>query len=396
MVGNSRNDERRVTPNVESGRSPAGGAAAAVTRRRVVVGAAATFAVAAMLPPRPARAGDAAPFALLSSDAAERLKTILPASPMAAYAIRSGKRWADRNPQPLAKVHTEGTLPHQGIYDVSLEAMRDWQAAGELALAARLSGEAKLAEKAAALVAAWLKTYQPAYDPIDETNLLGLFLAVDLLPDAARAGLAEGFRAFARTLSSGYLDRMPGLKGGTATNNWQSHRVKLATLGAYASGDAGLVARAKAAFAKQLGDNLKADGSVLDFAERDALHYVTYDLEPLLVAALAAKVHGEDWYGLKTAGKAGLKEALRWLAPYADGTKTHEEFVHSTVEFDRTRAKAGLPGFAGQWDPAGAEETFALAARLDGDFAPLAAKLTPGFTGAARPHLPWLRLVLPG
>ena len=31
------------------------------------------------------------------------------------------QRWADRAPQPLPKVHTEGTLPHQGIYDVSLE-----------------------------------------------------------------------------------------------------------------------------------------------------------------------------------------------------------------------------------------------------------------------------------
>ena len=55
---------------------------------------------------------------------------------------------------------------------------------------------------------------------------------------------------------------------------------------------------------------------------------MTYDLEPLLVAALAARAHGEDWYG---DGDRALGRAIAWLVPYATGEKVHEEYVRSTV-----------------------------------------------------------------
>lgn len=375
------------------------------TRRAMVAGAAATASLAFLPTPR-ARA-QAAPFAMIAREAAGGL-TGLPASAprgasaaeatraqMVAYALRGARRWLDRVPQPLPVVHTEGTLPHQGIYDQSVEAKKDWQAARDLALGSRLAGDGAMAGKTVQLIKAWLAVYKPSFNPIDETDLDRLMLAFDLLEGSARAPVAADYGKFLAALASGYLDRMPALRGGTATNNWQSHRVKLATLAAYGAGDRGLIDRARAAYKKQLADNLKPDGSVLDFAERDALHYVTYDLEPLLAAALAAKTHGEDWYGEQNPAGVGLREALLWLAPYAEGKKTHQEFVRSSVAFDAARAKAGLPGFGGTWNKAEAEEVFTLAARLDKQFAPLAAALTPGFTGEKRPRSPWLHLTLP-
>ncbi|MFO1183466.1 MAG: alginate lyase family protein [Bauldia sp.] len=379
--------------------------AASPTRRAVLAGAAA-LALAPRL--AAAQVPDAsAAFALLPRTAAAGLTGLPSAAPkgaaaaeaaraqMAAYALRSARRWIDRAPQPMPVVHTEGTLPHQGIYDQSVEAKKDWQATRDLALGSRLAGDGAMAGKTVALIKAWLGVYKPSFNPIDETDLDRLMTAFDLLEGSARAPVAADYGKFLAALASGYLDRMPTLKGGTATNNWQSHRVKLATLAAYGAGDKALIERARAAYKKQLADNLRADGSVLDFAERDALHYVTYDLEPLLMAALAAKTHGEDWYGEKNAAGVGLKEALLWLAPYAEGKKTHQEFVRSTVAFDAARAKAGLPGFAGLWNKEEGEEVFTLAARLDAAFAPLAAALTPGFTGDKRPRSPWLHLTLP-
>ena len=334
----------------------------------------------------PVQASAEAPFALVSPDEAAALAHAKPSSARA-QAIRFADRVLGRPPHAMARLHVEGTLPHHGIYDESREALRDFPAARDLALAARLTGDARYAQAAARFIAAWIQTYRPSFNPIDETGFDSLILAFDLLPEAEKAPLGEPARRFWESLSQGYLDRMPTLKGGTATNNWQSHRVKLATLAAFAAGEPGLVARARQAYAAQLAANLKPDGSCIDFEQRDAIHYVVYDLEPLMAAALAAHRHGEDWYGLAAPSGAALPRALDWLAPYLDGRLRHAEFVHSTVRFDYQRREAGLAGFAGAFDAKAARDLIAMAARLDARYAPLSRTL--GSTG------PWLDLLWP-
>ncbi|MBM3508360.1 MAG: alginate lyase [Alphaproteobacteria bacterium] len=356
-----------------------------LSRRRALEIAAATLAW-----PNIAAAAEPA-FALVPAPlvAAARQSMV---TPMGAYALRAAQRTLERMPQPLPVVHTEGTLPGQGIYDQSVEAKRDWQAALDAALGSAVGGNAMLAEKAMELVSAWLPVYRISLNPIDETDWDRMMLALDLVLGPARERVSAAFTAFCRSMATGYLDAMPRVRGGTATNNWQSHRVKLATLAAFAAGDARLAERAHAAFRRQLADNIRRDGTVLDFAERDALHYVVYDLEPLAVSALAAKTHGQDWYA---DGNGALARALNWLAPYAQGVKTHVEYGRSIVEFDRVRAAAGMPGFGGLWQRDTAEYLFALAARLDTQFLPLANALTPGFEGTRRPRAPWLHLTMP-
>ena len=70
-----------------------------------------------------------------------------------------------------------------------------------------------------------------------------------------------------------------------------------------------------------------------------------------------------------------MAKALAWLRPYAAGERTHEEFVHSTVSFDRTRREAGLKGFGGLFEPPVARMLFAMAARIEPIYAPLAQRL---------------------
>jgi len=338
-----------------------------------------------LLLPAPAPAAEPA-FALVNPGEAEALARQKP-SAARAQAIRFADRVLGRLPHAMTRVHVEGTLPHHGIHDESREALRDFPAARDLALAARLTGDARYGQAAARFIAAWTETYRPSFNPIDETGFDALILAFDLLPDVEKAPLAEPARRFWRTLAKGYLDRMPTLEGGTATNNWQSHRVKLATLAAFAAGEPDLVARARQAYAAQLAANLRPDGSCIDFAQRDAIHYVVYDLEPLAAAALAARRHGEDWYALAAPSGAALPRSLDWLAPYADGRLRHAEFLHTTVRFDEERREAGLAGFAGDFDAKAARDLFAMAARLDARYAALSRKL--GSTG------PWLDLLWP-
>ena len=107
-----------------------------------------------------------------------------------------------------------------------------------------------------------------------------------------------------------------------------------------------------------------------------------------MTAALAARRHNRNWLPEKGANGATLLAALNWLTPYASGSKTHEEFVHSNVPFDAKRREAGLPGYSGQWDPKNATELFHLAARLDGRYTPIALQLAP--TPPA-----WLAVCLP-
>jgi hypothetical protein len=240
--------------------------------------------------------------------------------------------------------------------------------------------------KAAQLyLAAWADAYRPDFNPIDETNLDGLIEAYAITRDRLDPKTRSAAGRLIRVLGEGYLDRMDEAlrtrdSHSVWINNWQSHRVKIATFAAVALGDRALFTRARAAFDRQRTVNIHANGAVLDFAQRDALHYVIYDLEPLLRAALAARLMGEDWYR-RTAGAPPLAVAISWLAPYAEGAKAHVEFVHSTVPFDAARARAGVKGFTGPFDPKQARQLFWRGSTK-------ATRRSPRSSGRSRPSSP--------
>lgn len=329
-------------------------------------------------------AQDFGPFCLISPAARARLAT-LDRSRRAAIQ-RGARRVVDRAPQPRARIRLEGRLPSDPAYADSQEAVRDFPAARDLALAAA-TGDTDDGVRATAILAAWLETYRPNFNPIDETGFENVFIAWDLLGAPNRGELDPSMQRFLRAMAEGYLAAMAGARGATAINNWQSHRAKLATLTAFGTGDSTLIDQTRRAFGQHLAVTLRADGPTIDFAERDALHYVVYNLQPLCTACLAAQEHGEDWFSQRSATGAALSTSLDWLAPYAEGRKTHAEFERSTVRFDFERRRAGVAGFSGNFEPAKARELYALAARLDPRYRPLAVKLASG--------TPWYDVVWP-
>jgi hypothetical protein len=168
-------------------------------------------------------------------------------------------------------------------------------------------------------------------------------------------------------MATGYLDTIARqiAAGKEDIDNWQNHRIKLITLSAFALGDERLIERAHQAFLEQLSVNISSSGMVHDFIERDALHYVTYGLDPLVVSAIAAKAHGQDWFNAQSPSGASVPLALDWLTPFALGQKTHEEFVHSKIGFDAARAHAGLKDYSGMWVPSTSLPLYEKAAVLD-------------------------------
>jgi hypothetical protein len=294
-------------------------------------------------------------------------------------------------PKPLAHLHTEGTLPHEGIYDQSVEAEQDLELMRDAALVWRATGDDRYLRLVDRFLLAWATTYQPSFNPIDETHFDSMILAYDLTASALPVKTRNAAGAFIAKLAGGYVERVdaqPRPLSGTYRNNWESHRIKLIAMAAFTLDDRKLIAAAQRLFVEQIGANVAPDGATVDFGERDALHYVTYDLQPLVVAALAARRHNRNWLTQRAANGATLALALDWLVPYALGEKTHEEFVHSSVAFDAKRREAGVPGYSGPWDPKNSAELFHLAARLSGRYAGVAQKLE-----SAPPA--WLSVCLP-
>lgn len=274
----------------------------------------------------------------------------------------------DAQPHPMAHLHTQGLLPGQGIHDASAAAERDWPLALDAAVAWRLSGKPELLQQTTRYLDAWAHTYQPDFNPIDETNLVELFQAFALTRDALPATTHIAMSVLIRRIAEGYLARLQAKAGSSYINdinNWQSHRIKLLAVSAAALGDPQLIAAARERLLLQVVANIRPDGSTVDFAQRDALHYVTYDLEPLVQAALALAPYGKD--NLLTARSStgsSIAAALDWLAPYAEGKRTHQEFVHTSEPFDIERQRAGLKGYGGAWDPHTSAALYAYAAQL--------------------------------
>jgi hypothetical protein len=302
--------------------------------------------------------------------------------PGAVRVLAAARKNIDATPHPIARMHTEGTLPHQGIYDETVAAQRDFAIMRDAALAWSLTKEKRYLDQTDGFLRAWMTTYVPSYNPIDETKLDSVIVAYVLTREAISAETRSAAQAFLRTLAEGYIERSLAngdkaklRKVNTWNNNWNSHRVKLMAMAAGALDDRALLGRVHERFLDQINNNFLPDGAVIDFEERDALHYVVYDLEPLSMAAIIAQGMGQQWLNDKAVNGKTLAHALDWLIPYASGQRKHEEYVNTKVAFDRKRAEAGMPGFGGTWQPKSATALYWQAARLAPAYRDLAQSL---------------------
>lgn len=284
-------------------------------------------------------------------------------------------------PNPLAHLHTEGTLPGQGIFAQSVAAKADFERMYIDALTYRANGDSRFLAKARTYLKGWQQVYKPNFNPIDETQFGQFIKTFILISTKLSPAERQQTETFLQNLAAGYSQSIKTTENSghnAGNNNWQSHRIKLFTLAAVALHDKSMLNQAQAFFDAQVAGNIHPDGSVEDYYERDALHYVTYDLEPLTEAAIAARSAGRDWLDRRSATGSTLRAAINWLVPYAEGRKEHTEFVHSKVRFDRIRREAGVK--AEQitlWSPSNSARLYWLASQLDETYKPLAASLQP-------------------
>ena len=261
---------------------------------------------------------------------------------------KSATAYLDDLPNPIDTIRTEGLLKGDARKEKTYQSLADMNKMFSLALAYRLTDDQKYLTKCAEFLSAWAKVNHSKGDPIDDTNLDKSIEAYDLIKAALPTGdkkLIERWLTETAWAEINSKRMKPGK--GTAINNWNAHRLKEVGEIGYVLNNREFVTWAIENLKSHIAINLYPDGSSLDFKQRDALHYHLYDLEPLLkLAIIIDRGEGKNFYTYESPNGSAIKKSVDWLLPYVSGEKQHEEYVNTTVKFDRDRAKNNEVGFA--------------------------------------------------
>jgi len=284
-------------------------------------------------------------------------------------------------PNPIEEITSEGMLAGDPDKIKSLKAVEDADKIYALALVYKLYGKQACLDKATEYLLAWSKINKSSGDPIDETKLEHLFTGYDILRSAIKPDSRKVIDAWLDSIAAGELNSdyaKPGAS--TATNNWNSHRLKIIAMIAYAIHSKKYDDFLQKAMEQQIAINLYPDGSGYDFVERDALHYHIYTLEPLVMAALVIKrATGKDFFNYESEKGSSVKKSMDFLVPFVTGEKTHGEFLNSKSSFDRARAKNGEKGYiaGAAFHPNTAIYVLELASYFDQKYAKVVQKSFP-------------------
>ena len=282
---------------------------------------------------------------------------------------RAAQQALNSTPNPIAEIQSQGLLAGDPRKTASLKALEDADKIYALAFTYKVLDDKKFLNKATEFLLAWARINKATDDPINETKFEDMVTAYDLIREDTGPADKAVIDSWMHSKADALVDSKYA-KGarGTAVNNWNSHRIKMVTLIAYSLHDASYNPVITRELEKQLNVNLNPDGTTLDLAERDAFHYHTYDLEPLLSACIAIyRATGTDYFRWKTANGSSIKNCVDYMVPFMTGEKKHPEFVNSKAPFDLKRAQNNEKGYAAGtlFEPKNGVNTLALAAYFD-------------------------------
>ncbi len=282
---------------------------------------------------------------------------------------REAQKVLTEAPNPIEKITSEGLLMGNPAKTASLKAVEDASKIYALALVYRMSGNQTYLSKAQDYLLAWAKLNKATGDPIDETKLEDIFTGYDLIRNEVSPQQRQVIDSWLNSILQAELTSKYAAPGKmTSRNNWNSHRIKIMTQIAYTIHANNYRDTINKELEKQINQNLYADGSGLDFEERDALHYHVYTLEPLLKALIVVnRATGKNYYTYESPSKSSVQKSVNFLLPFVTGEKTHGEFTNSKVKFDRDRAANGEKGYApgSLFEPRNGIIVFSLAAYFD-------------------------------
>lgn len=253
----------------------------------------------------------------------------------------------DEQPNPIETIVSQGVLAGNPAKTASLKSLKDGGKAYALAICYRLYGQNQYLQKAQEYLLAWARINKPNGDPINETKLEDMITGYDLLRNDITADARTEIDSWLLSIVKAELNSASAKPGKTTGfNNWNSHRIKIITLAAFTLHDTSYVQPIYHALEKQIAEDLNPDGTSFDFLERDALHYHTYALEPLLRTCMVIyRATGKNYFVYQSENGASIQKSVDFLVPFVTGAKTHPEFVNSKVGFDKARAANHEKGY---------------------------------------------------
>ncbi|MFC5282334.1 alginate lyase family protein [Pedobacter alpinus] len=317
-----------------------------------------------------------AQFLSLNKTELKKLKTIVQEDSSAKKAFslleKQAKVALTQNPQPIDTIISEGHLATDPKKIKTLKALEDLKKIYALAYTYKITNNKEYFNKCVQYITAWATINQAIGNPINESKLDPLFEAYDLIKEEIKTADKQIIEEwFSKIAAAEIATQFTSLKRKSTYNNWNSHRIKILTNIAYLTNSKTYQLFVDSNFKKQIEKNLHADGSGMDFKERDALHYHQYTLEPLLTAATIIKrATGFDYYTYQSISSSSIQKSVEFLVPYAKGEKTHAEFVNSRAAFDRRRANNNEPGYkiGANYDPKNAIDVFIEASYFNKEF----------------------------
>lgn len=283
-------------------------------------------------------------------------------------------------PAAVDTVFSEGRLANDPKKIKSLKALKDVDKMYALALAYKIEGEKAYLNKTKDLLLNWATVNRPMENPINDTKFERAFEAYDLVKNELTKIDNETIKSWLSFMAYKELNHpfFSKKKPGSPTSNWNSHRIKVIGMIAYAINDDSLKNFINTALPSQIATNLYADGSGMDFKERDALHYQVYTLEPLVKLAIVVnRATKKDFYHYVSVVGSSLQKSMEFLVPYTTGEKTHKEFVNSKTAFDKKRALNKESNFitGALYQPSHGLNLFSMATYFDPDYLQIVQKL---------------------
>lgn len=278
-----------------------------------------------------------------------------------ARVIEAAQQTLEQGLPAASSIHMQGLVFTDPDFKRSQAATKDLPYLYNWAMCARVAQEplaSRCLAKASETALAWAAAYVPTGDPIDESRLVPVLLAIDLLAPVLSADRRERLLAWTENLSQAGDELYSSWKpaDGRRSNNWAAWRLLLRGMSATITGYEGRERETRELLREFVAVNILADGGSKDFHDRDALHYHVYDLEALVQLALyCPRIVGP-------AEDAAIEKAVRFIEPYFTGRSRHVEFVRTGVRFDVIRRDGGDPAFQNvPWDSAGARQLLRLA-----------------------------------
>jgi hypothetical protein len=317
----------------------------------------------------------AGPVSLESSEVLQ-LRGLISTNAAAAEQFAILHKTADKalgtKPDPIENVISEGHLQKDPLKIRSRASMADRNKIYALAWAWTVTDDAKYSAKAREYILAWAKVNKADGNAINETQFEPVIVAYDLL----RSGFTKADQQLVDVWLQSKANALWAKYRNGGKGNWVSHGLKITGLVALALGNEPLTKEVLNGFRRQIAADLEADGASTDFHVRDAMHYHLTSIEPLLTLARAGERHGEHLFDYRGQNGASLHNAVDFVVPFADGSKTHMEFVNSKSSFDRERANNGEKEYQPHsWDPKASIEMLGKASWFRPEYGKLAAKL---------------------